>query len=68
MINDAPVLTKDSMDEYIHFVDSLIRTDLPYENNKSTLFNLVDQYRTHSHSRSCRKYKNIPCRVNYGRF
>ena len=31
-------------------------------------FNLVNQYQTHSHSNTCRKYKNIPCRFNFGRF
>ena len=67
-VKDAPVLSKSTKSEYEKFVDSLIRTDLPDKNTEHELFNLVNQYQTHSHSRTCRKYKNIPCRFNYGRF
>ena len=26
------------------------------------------KYQTHSHSKTCRKYKNIACRFNFGQF
>lgn len=61
-------MTKVTKDEYIKFVDSLIRTDLPDKTKEPELHHLVSQYQTHSHSRTFRKYKNIPCRFNYGRF
>ena len=67
-VKDSPVLTTETRNEYIAFVDSLIRADLPDKNLEPELFKLVSQYQTHSHSRSCRKYKNVPCRFNYGRF
>ena len=67
-VKDAPTLTKVTKDEYIKFVDSLIRADLPNETEEPELNKLVSQYQIHSHSRTCRKYKNIPCRFNYGRF
>ena len=67
-VRDPPLLTHDTKDEYILFVDSVVRTDLPDETHEPDLFKLVSQYQVHKHSRSCRKYKNIPCRFNYGRF
>ena len=67
-LKDAPVLNADTKVEYVRFVDSFIRTDLPSEDTEPESFTLVNQYQTHSHSNTCRKYKNIPCRFNYGRF
>jgi len=32
------------------------------------LHELVSKYQIHTHSQSCRKYKNIPCRFHYGRY
>ena len=32
------------------------------------LHNLVRSYQTHTHSKTCRKYKNIACRFNFGHF
>ena len=61
-------LNADTKDEYIKFIDSFISTDLPNEETEPVTFNLVNQYQTHSHSNTCRKYKNIPCRFNFGRF
>ena len=67
-VKDTPLLTADTKEEYVKFVDSFIRTDLPNENTELELFNLVNQYQIHSHSNTCRKYKNIPCRFHFGRF
>ena len=52
----------------MQFLNSFISTDLPNEETELVTFNLVNQYQTHSHSNTCRKYKNIPCRFNFGRF
>ena len=32
------------------------------------LHNLVKTYQTHTHSKTCRKYKNLACRFNFGHF
>lgn len=42
--------------------------DLPDINAEPEFQQLVSKYQTHCHSRSCRKYKNIPCRFHYGRY
>ena len=31
-------------------------------------YDLVNMYQRHSHSRSCKKYRNVPCRFNFGQF
>ena len=67
-VKDAPILSSETKEEYIAFVDSIIRADLPDETSEPELFELVSQYQTHSHSRTCRKFKNTPCRFHYGRF
>ena len=38
------------------------------EEDDPELHNLVKTYQKHTHSRSCRKYKNIQCRFNFGQF
>ena len=35
---------------------------------KTQLFYLVTRYHMHSHSKSCRKYKNGRCRYHFGNF
>ena len=64
----APKLSKETNDEYIRFVDQVIKADLPDPEHDVDLFKLVRTYQIHSHSRSCRKYKNISCRYNFGTF
>ena len=34
----------------------------------SKLHELVSTYQKHTHCETCRKYKNIPCRFNFGQF
>ena len=65
---NCPILTTETIDDYIAFIDRTIRVDLPDPVKEPELHNLVSQYQIHSHSNSCRKYKNVPCRFNYGRF
>ena len=67
-IIDAPVLTKETKDEYIHFIDQVIKASLPDIADNPELFNLVKTFQVHSHSKSCRKYKNIDCRYGFGIF
>ena len=55
---DAPVLSKDNVDEYRQFIDSIIKAFVPDKNENPELFHLVAIYQVHPHSKSYRKYKN----------
>ena len=65
---NAPILTKDNIDEYVRFVDVIIKAYVPDVEENSELHNLVTTCQIHSHSKSCRKYKNQSCRYHFGRF
>ncbi|XP_066925712.1 uncharacterized protein [Clytia hemisphaerica] len=67
-ILNAPVLTKETKDEYIMFIDKIIKVYLPSVEEDPELFNLVKTYQLHRHSKTCRKYKNTPCRFYFGKF
>ena len=67
-VKNAPLLTKETKEDFVKFIDSIVRADLPNKDIEPELHYLVSKYQTHCHSRSCRKYKNIPCRFRYGRF
>ena len=64
---DAPVLSKDNIDEYILLVDSIVKATLPNFKVDPSLFDLVTTYQIHVHPRSCRKYKNQACRYHFGK-
>ena len=66
-IEDAPILTHETIHEYSEFIDKIIKCDLP-EDKTSELFDLVKTYQIHRHSKSCRKYKNQSCRYHFGKF
>ena len=67
-LENPPILTSETKSEYVNFIDNVVRADLPDNLTETKLNKLVERYQIHSHSKSCRKYKNIPCRFNYGRF
>ena len=50
---NAPVLTKDNLDEYIIFVDAVVSAYAPDTNDNPELYKLVTTYQVHSHSKSC---------------
>ena len=56
-IIDAPILTKDNIDEYVWFVDSIVKAFVPDPNENIKFFNLVTTYQVHSHSKS---YWKVP--------
>ena len=41
---------------------------LPNKDTEPVLHELVTTYQKHTNSKTCRKYKNIPCRFNFGQF
>ena len=67
-ILNAPIMTKDNTDEYVTFVDTIVRAFIPAIEENTELHKLVTTYQIHSHLKSCRKYKNQACRYHFGRF
>ena len=66
--SDCPKLTHDNKEAYIEFIDKHVQAYLPDKENDPHLHELVKTYQKHSHSKTCRKYKNIRCRFNFGQF
>ena len=66
--SDCPTLTDDNIEAYTEFVDKHVQAYLPNKDADSKLHELVATYQKHTHSKTCRKYKNIPCRFNFGQF
>ena len=66
--SDCPMLTHDTKQEYIEYIDKHVQAYLPDKDKDLELYELVKKYQTHSHSKTCRKYKNIPCRFEFGQF
>ena len=65
---DAPILTKDNVDEYRQFIKSIVKAFVPDVNENPEFFQFVTTYQVHFHSKSCRKYKNEKCRYQFGKF
>ena len=64
----CPELTNDTKDAYIDYVDQHVQAYLPDKETDPPLYDLVKTYQTHNHSKTCRKYKNVTCRFNFGQF
>ena len=64
---DAPILTKDTKNKYLTYIEHIVKAQLPDRENEQELYELVKTYQIHSHSKSCHKYKNIDCRYSFGR-
>ena len=67
-IHDAPILNIDNISTYVNFVDGIVVATLPDIVADPDLFDLVVTYQIHSHSKSCRKYKNDMCRYHFRKF
>ncbi|XP_066926174.1 uncharacterized protein [Clytia hemisphaerica] len=67
-ILNAPILTAATKIEYTEFIDKIIKVSLPSQHEDPDLFDLVKTYQLHRHSKTCRKYKNTPCRFYFGKF
>ena len=66
--SDCPKLTSETKDAYVEFVDKHVQASLPDNDNEAELYELVKTYQKHNHSKTCRKYKNVNCRFNFGQF
>ena len=66
--DDCPKLTHETKQEYIDYVDQHVQAYLPDRDTDPELYELVKKYQTHSHGKTCRKYKNFACRFNFGQF
>ena len=66
-ILNAPKLRVFIIDECTKWVDSIVRSDLLDSVNEPILFELVETYQIHHHSKTCRKYRNEKCRFHFGK-
>lgn len=66
--SDCPKLTPDTEEAYVNYIDQHVQAYLPDKDDDPELCELVKKYQTHSHSKTCRKYRNIACRFNFGQF
>ena len=66
--SDCPKLTSETKEDYVDYIDQRVHAHLPNEDQDRELHELVKTYQKHSHSKTCRKYKNIKCRFNFGQF
>ena len=66
--SDCAKLTHETKQEYIDFIDTHVQAYLPDIKTDRELYELVATYQKHNHSKTCRKYKNIPCRFSFGHF
>ena len=53
---------------YISYIDKHVQGSLLNKEHDCEFHDLVNMYQKHTHSRSCKKYRNIPCRFNFGQF
>ena len=63
-----PLLTEETTDSFVEFIDQHVQAYLPDPISEPELHQLVKMYQTHAHSKTCRRYKILPCRFNFGYF
>lgn len=54
--------------DYVDFIESHVLANLLHTEADPELYHLVATYQKHNHSKTCRKYHNIPCRFHFGQF
>ena len=67
-IKDCSTFTNENIDSFVEFMDQHVQVCLPDPILEPELHHLVKMYHTHAHSKTCRKYKNLACRFNFGHF
>ena len=50
------------------YIDKHVQAFIPNKETDGELNELVNMYQRHSHSKSCRKYKNVQSRFHFGTF
>ena len=65
---DCPKLTSDTKEAYIEFIDKHVQAYLPNKDDNPKLHDLVNFYQKHTNSKTCKKYKDIKCKFNFGQF
>ena len=67
-VKDFPLLTEETTGSFVEFIDQHVQAYLPDPISEPELHQLVKMYQTHAHSKTCRRYKNLPRRFNFGHF
>ena len=67
-ILNPPKLSEETLETYIEFIDNAVHANLPALDDNAVLYELVNQYQTHKHPKSCRKYEYKICRYGFGKF
>ena len=66
-ISNLPKLTKSNIEEYTHWIDGIIHTDLPGPCSELDLLKLAKTYQIYQESKHCHKYRNLKCRFHFGK-
>ena len=67
-VDKFPTLTDENTNSFVEYLNMYVSANLPNLVDEPELYKLVKSYQTHAHSKTCRKYKNLPCRFNFGEF
>ena len=66
--SDCPKLTAETKHDYVEYINKHVQAFLSSQTDDPELHELIKTYQKHNHSKTCRKYKNINCRFNFGQF
>lgn len=66
-VDKAPDLHKSSSDEITKYIDTIIRTTVPAEEEDEELFNLVSRLQVHHHTATCNRRRSCACRFGFPR-
>ena len=61
-------VTAQTKTDFVDYIDKHIQATLPNKHSNKELHDLVWTYQKHSHSKTCRKYKNLQCRFHFEQF
>ena len=67
-ILNALTLPKNTINEHVEFLHSVVCGNLPSEEGDPRLYQLVKTFQIHYHSETCGKYRNSKCCFKFGRF
>ena len=65
-VDKFPALTDENTNYFVKYLNMYISANLPNLVDEPELYKLFKSYQPHVHSKICRKYKNLPCRFNFG--